>query len=392
MQRSLMTIRHVLESLSKIQRMRKYHLLCAFITISSFTSLQAQFRKYSNEFLNIGVGARGLAMGSAQVASVNDGSAGYWNPAGLSGVKDNPQVNAMHAEYFSGIGKYDYASLAMPLAGNKRTLGITAIRFGVDDIPNTLFLVEPDGTINYNNIRSFSSSDYAFLVSLGQALKHTERRKINVGGNAKVIHRSVGTFAKAWGFGLDAGLQMQSGNWQFGLSARDITTTFNTWSFTFTDREKEALYLTNNDIPVRSTEMTAPRLVAGVARDFKFNEKVGLLAEANFDLTFDGQRNTLVSSSSVNIDPKLGVELNLNEVVYLRGGINNFQRALADKDTLNQKKVWIYQPALGAGFRLQNVRIDYAFTNLANQSSSLYTHVFSLQLDLVKSKNRNQSN
>jgi hypothetical protein len=372
--------------------MRKYHLLCAIIAIFSFSSLKAQFRKYSNEFLNIGVGARGLAMGSAQVASVNDGSAGYWNPAGLSRVKDNPQVNAMHAEYFSGIGKYDYASLAMPLAGNKRTLGITAIRFGVDDIPNTLFLVEPDGTINYNNIRSFSSSDYAFLVSLGQALKHTERRKINVGVNAKVIHRSVGTFAKAWGFGLDAGMQMQSGNWKFGLSARDITTTFNTWSFTFTDREKEALYLTNNDIPVRSTEMTAPRLVAGVARDFKFNEKVGLLAEANFDLTFDGQRNTLVSSSSVNIDPKLGVELNLNEVVYLRGGINNFQRALADKDTLNQKKVWIYQPALGAGFRLQNVRIDYAFTNLANQSSSLYTHVFSLQLDLVKSKNRNQTN
>ena len=37
-----------------------------------------QFRKYSNEFLNIGAGARGLAMGGAQVASVQDGTAGYW--------------------------------------------------------------------------------------------------------------------------------------------------------------------------------------------------------------------------------------------------------------------------------------------------------------------------
>ncbi len=35
--------------------------------------LMHQFRKYSNEFLNIGAGARGLSMGSAQVASVNDG-------------------------------------------------------------------------------------------------------------------------------------------------------------------------------------------------------------------------------------------------------------------------------------------------------------------------------
>ena len=64
-------------------------------------------------------------MGSAQVASVNDGTAGYWNPAGLVGVKDNPQVNLMHAEYFAGIGKYDYASIAFPLTNNKRTFAIT---------------------------------------------------------------------------------------------------------------------------------------------------------------------------------------------------------------------------------------------------------------------------
>jgi hypothetical protein len=391
MQLSFAEMRHLPNACSKIQRMKKNHLLFT-VSILLSISINAQFRKYSNEFLNIGVGARGLAMGSAQVATVNDGTAGYWNPAGLSAVKDNPHVNAMHAEYFSGIGKYDYASLALPMAGNKRTLGVTAIRFGVDDIPNTLFLVEPDGTINYNNIKSFSSTDYAFLFSLGQTLKSTENRKIHFGVNAKVIHRSVGSFAKAWGFGLDAGLQYHTNNWKFGLAGRDITTTFNTWSFSFTEREKEVLYLTNNDIPVRSTEMTAPRLIAGVARDFKFGNKVGLLAEANFDLTFDGQRNTIVSSDAINIDPKLGLELNLNELVYLRGGINNFQRALADKDTMNQKKVWIYQPALGAGFRLQNVRIDYAFTNLANQSSSLYTHVFSLQLDLIKNRNKNKNN
>ena len=93
----------------------------------------AQFRKYSNEFLNIGAGARGLAMGSAQIASVQDGTAGYWNPAGLTGVKDYGNANLMHAEYFAGIGKYDYASLAFPLAGNKRTIGITGLRFAVDE-------------------------------------------------------------------------------------------------------------------------------------------------------------------------------------------------------------------------------------------------------------------
>jgi hypothetical protein len=348
----------------------------------------AQFRKYSNEFLNIGAGARGLAMGSAQVASVQDGTAGYWNPAGLTGVKDQANVNLMHAEYFAGIGKYDYASIALPLSDNKRTLGVTALRFAVDDIMNTLFLVEPDGTINYNNIQAFSSADYALLVSLAQSLKQTEQTNINFGINAKIIHRSVGSFAKAWGFGLDAGLQIRSDQWQFGIAARDITTTFNAWSFSFTEKEKEALYLTNNEIPVRSTEMTAPRLVLGIARNFSITEKTGILAEANFDLTFDGKRNTLVSANPVSIDPKLGVEVNFNNNFFLRGGINNFQKALADGDTLNQKKVWIYQPAAGAGFRIQNVRIDYAFTNLANQSNPLYTHVFSLQLDLVNNRKK----
>src|SRR5918992_5112269 len=84
-----------------------------------------QFRKYSNEFLNIGAGARGLAMGSAQIASVADGTAGYWNPAGLVNVKDHPQLNLMHAEYFAGIGKYDFASIVLPLKDNKRVVGLS---------------------------------------------------------------------------------------------------------------------------------------------------------------------------------------------------------------------------------------------------------------------------
>jgi hypothetical protein len=352
------------------------------------TPASAQFRKYSNEFLNIGAGARGLAMGGAQVASTQDGTSGYWNPAGLTGVKDHPVLSLMHADYFAGIGKYDFLSLAIPMTDKKRALGISILRFGVDDIPNTLFLVEPDGSINYNNIRSFSSADYAFLVSYAQTIKQTEKKSLSFGVNAKVIHRKVGTFANAWGFGLDAGVQYRTGRWKLGLAARDLTTTFNAWTFNFTEQEKEVLYLTNNDIPVKSTELTAPRLIAGAAYDFRINKDLSLLAEANFDLTFDGKRNVLVSADPVSIDPRLGLELGYKQVIFLRGGIYNFQKALADGDTLNQKKVWIYQPSMGVGFKLKHIGIDYAFTNLANQSNPLYTHIFSLRLNLVKTKKK----
>src|SRR5258705_1250457 len=372
--------------------MKSIRLQLTLFTILLSISATAQFRKYSNEFLNIGAGGRGLAMGSAQVASVNDGTGGYWNPASLVGVKDHPNLNLMHAEYFAGIGKYDYASLALPTANNKRTLGVSVLRFAVDDIMNTLFLVETDGSINYNNIQAFSSADYAFLFSYAQTLKENTKRTVHFGLNAKVIYRSVGKFAKAWGFGLDGGLQIYQGKWKFGIVGRDITTTFNAWSFSFTEKEKEVLYLTNNDIPVKSTEQTAPRLVLGIARDFKLGKKSSLLAEANVDVTFDGQRNTLISADPVSADPKLGLELNVNNVFFLRAGINNFQKALSDGDTLNQKKVWIYQPSAGAGFRISNVIIDYAFTNLANQSNPLFTHVFSLRLDMVNDKKNKKKN
>lgn len=348
----------------------------------------AQFRKYSNEFLNIGAGARGLAMASAQVASVSDGTAGYWNPAGLVNVKDNPQLNLMHAEYFAGIGKYDYGSLAIPLKDNKRVLGLSLLRFAVDDIPNTIFLVEADGSINFSNIQTFSSADYAFLVSLAQQIKTAGKSKINAGINAKIIHRKAGDFASAWGFGFDAGIQIINEKWKIGIMARDVTTTFNAWSFSLNDKMREVFYLTNNDIPVKSTELTAPKLILGGDYVFKLNKNLNLMAEVNLDLTFDGRRNTVVSSSVVSLDPKLGLEASWKNVFFVRGGINNFQKSLDDDDITNTKKVWIYQPAVGAGFRLSNVLIDYAFTNLANQSNPLYTHVFSLKVDLVKKGNK----
>ena len=349
----------------------------------------SQFRKYSNEFLNIGAGARGLGMGAAQVASVTDGTSGYWNPAGLTGVQNSPSINLMHASYFGNIGKYDYASVALPVNDNRRTLGVSILRFAVDDIPNTLFLVEPDGSINYGNVSNFSSADYAFLFSFAQKIRDEENFKTSFGVNAKVIYRKVGQFANAWGFGLDAGFRMQKDRWSLGIVAKDITTTFNAWSFNFTEREKEVLYLTKNDIPVKSTELTAPRLTLGTSYNFRLSSSVDLLAEANLDLTFDGRRNTVVSSSTMNVDPHLGLEAAIKNVFFVRAGIYNFQQALADEDTLNQKKVWIYQPSLGAGFKINdNISIDYAFSNLANQSNPLYTHIFSLKIDL----NRKEKN
>ena len=369
-----------------LKRMRGKTSIYSFLIIAgsllTYLSASAQFTKYSNEFLNIGAGARGMSMANAQVASVSDGTAGYWNPAALANIRDNPQLNLMHAEYYAGVGKYDFANLVLPLKDNRRTIGLTMLRFAVDDIPNTIFLVQPDGTVNFDNITTFSSADYAFIFSLAQKGNLGQNKHINFGVNAKIIHRTAGGIATAWGFGFDAATQIYGDRWKLGIVAKDVTTTFNAWSYNFDEAMRQVFYETQNEIPGKSTELTAPQLIVGGSYNFRLNKKLSLLVEGDLDVTFDGRRNTVISTNPVSIDPKMGLELSFKDVFFVRAGINNFQQALDDRDTLNQRKIWIYQPSVGAGFKVGDVQIDYAFTNLANQSYPLYTNVFSLRIDL----------
>ena len=134
--------------------MRKIYSFSIILVLFVFigVSVQAQeIRKYSNEFLNIGVGGGAMGLANARTSNAKDVYSFYYNPAGLTRVKDVFQVGYMHSEYFAGVAKYDYLGLAVPI-DETRTLGFSFIRFGIDDIPNTLFLFEPDGSINYSNI------------------------------------------------------------------------------------------------------------------------------------------------------------------------------------------------------------------------------------------------
>ena len=126
---------------------------CYFLFIHQ---VNAQTKKYSNEFLSIGVSARALAMSNSTVAIVDDVTSGYWNPAGLSLVSSDIQVSLMHAEYFAGIAKYDYGSFTTKI-DQSGALGFSIIRFAVDDIPDTSELIDAEGNINWDRIKSFSA-------------------------------------------------------------------------------------------------------------------------------------------------------------------------------------------------------------------------------------------
>jgi hypothetical protein len=257
--------------------------------------------KYSNEFLSLGVGADAFGMGNAVVAGIDNTNSIYWNPAGLTQCNKWLEVSFMHSEYFAGIAKYDFLGFSHAI-DESSTFGFAAIRFGVDDIPNTTQLIDNNGRINYDNISSFTAGDYAFLTSYARKLKVPG---ISLGGTMKVVYRKVGDFAKSWGFGLDAGMQYQmKKNWKFGLMARDVSSTFNAWVFDLNEETKNVFIATGNALPENGLEITLPRIILAGAGKFDLGSK-GFFAggEIDVDFTTDGRRNVLLKSGTLSADP-----------------------------------------------------------------------------------------
>jgi hypothetical protein len=341
----------------------------------SAMGLQAQTSapKYSNEFLSIGVGARALAMAGAQVASVNDVTSGYWNPAGLVGSDSKSSLALMHAEYFAGIAKYDYAAYLRQIDSTS-ALSVSLIRFGVDDIPDTRFLFDDNGNLNYDNVRFFSAADYGLFLSYARKVDFLPGLKL--GGSAKVVHRSVGQFANSWGFGLDAGAQLSRNNWNFGLMLRDITTTFNAW--TFNNSQLQEVYVqTGNELPESSLEITLPRAVLGVSRNLQLTQKINAQVAVDLVSTFDGQRNTLIKSRFASIDPVAGLELGYGGRAWLRFGAGQFQKI----QEFDGSERMAFQPTAGLGVLLGSVSLDYAYVDVGNVAEAPSSHVFSLKIN-----------
>ncbi len=356
--------------MSKILSLKEKFLLLLFL-VSATLGAQT-VRKYSNEFMNIGVDAAAFGMANAVVASSGDVNSGYWNPAGLVNLEDK-QISLMHASYFANIANYDYAAFAMPL-DDKSAVGLSVIRFGVDDILNTTQLIDDQGNIDYNRISLFSTADYGVTFSYARRLPLDG---LNYGVNAKVIRRIIGDFASSWGFGLDAAVQFRTDKWMFGIMARDITTTFNAWSI---DEEKfaeiqGAVEGQNQELP-ETTEITIPKLQLGVARKFVYRYDFSLLAEVDLNFRF-AETNDVISTSFASITPSLGLEFAYIDMVFVRGGVGNFQniKQLDGSDSVG------FQPNIGVGFRYKGIQVDYALTDIGDQSAALYSNVFSLKLD-----------
>ena len=323
--------------------------------------------------MNIGVDAAALGMANAVTASTNDVNSGYWNPAGLIGLEEK-QISLMHASYFANIAQYDFAAYATAI-DDESAWGISMIRFGVDDILNTTQLIDSEGNIDYNRVSKFSTADYGFTFSYARKLK---LQGFQYGVNAKIIRRIIGDFANSWGFGVDIGLQFQRNDWKFGLMLRDITTTYNIWNINEKEYAKvqNAIPGQNQDLP-ESTEITLPKAQFGMSKKFEFHNETSLLASANLNMEF-AKTNDVFATDFVSIAPAIGFEYGYTDLVFLRTGFGNFQNAVQIDNSTSLS----FQPNIGLGFKYKGIQIDYALTDIGNQSAALYSNVFSLKVDL----------
>ena len=298
----------------------------------------ANATRYAGEFLRVGVGARALGMGSAFAGLADDGTAAYWNPAGLPGL-GTKQVTAMHAEQFGSIVKYDFLSYTMPLGSPgkpKQALAVSLIRLGVDDIPDTRGLeildVNGNGKFDYPEDRLIvdesrfvfsSDNDVALLFSYGREVGSG----FSLGGNVKVVHQWLGDSLRSNGFGLDVGvLWVGPRGWSAGAKLSDATTT-------------QILWNTGTD------EFIAPSLRMGGARTFDFSNRRHIVTAA-FDVQegfSDEQLSSQANLGSVTFEFHPGLEYWLERRVALRAGFEarNF--------------------TAGAGFRYRKFGLDYAY-------------------------------
>lgn len=359
--------------------MKSYTLLLSLLLGAS---AHAQFNKYANAYLDIGVGARALGLSNAYTHLVQDNSAIYWNPAGLTGIKNTVDIGLMHNEHFGGIVKYDYGGLGIKI-NDKSALGLGLIRSGVDNIPNTLELLDSDGNINYDRITSFSVADYAVMLSYARKIP---KIGLSYGATAKILHRNIGKFGTGWGFGIDLGVQYQRKNIYAGLMLRDISTTITNFTYN-TEEFEEVFAATGNEILRKSSEIAVPKIALGFGYKINFDKKQRFHATPSVDLLFttDGRRNTPVSWNPISMDPRFGLEVGYKDIVYIRAGCGQIQKMQETPD----KSVWLVKPNIGAGFRIKTVFIDYALASIGDRSVFLFSHVFSLRIGFnMKKKNK----
>lgn len=292
----------------------------------------------SGLFMRIPVGARGIALGKAYVACATDGSAAYWNPAGIMRTPGRTNYFASHSEYAADID-LDYLSWHHRRQNFGFGLSLGSLRSG--DIMRTDEFHQ-EGTGHYFNANQFF---------IGASVARAMTDKFSIGMTMKYYQENLDEFqTKAiladLGILYFAGL----GDMRIGFSVKNFGG----------DLQPGGTPPATADGHVASTEFQkfpAPTVgTFGAAKTWQLARKVTVLTTADFNHPSDFKESF-----------RLGTEFGINKILFLRMGYETSRQ----------------EGGFAAGFGMQMkrkqflIRIDYAYSDNGSFGT---THQISVDL------------
>lgn len=291
-------------------------------------------------FLEIGVGARAMAMGGSYTAVANDPTAMYWNPAGLAWI-ESMQAEIQHNEWFLD-GAYDFAGLVVPIPALNSTLGLSFITLGFGEQP-VRTVERPEGTGEFYDARDMAIGlTYAVrlteLFSFGLTGKYISQRIWNESGSSFAI--DLGIFYNTQLDGLRLGFSMSNFGTEIQLSGRNLDTTVDPDDQIENFDRVQATYQTNS--------YPLPLLFRfGISYEREFGNYGRILATADLN-----------HPSNATEGINLGLEYGFGGILFLRGGYESlFEENAENGLTLGAGIDWFND---NAGF---GVRVDYAYSD-----------------------------
>jgi len=275
------------------------------------TFLQGEFDKVGTttaQFLKIGVGPRAQGMGGSFVAIADDGSATYWNPAGLMSQR-NPAVSLFHNPWVLDIN-HEYLNITIP-TGEIGVLGFFYSALTMDEKEVTT-IAEQDGTGIY-----YSTLDMAFGLSYASQMSD----RLSYGFSVKYIRLSaynevastfavdIGSILKTDFYGMSIGMSLSNFGGELRYEGRDLLEDV--------DTAPEIDGNIHTDVNLVTESWPLPLLI---------RIGVGLELIGGEDAPVRSDRNSMIvalDATHPNDGPEfvsLGVEYGLHKSVFLRAG------------------------------------------------------------------------
>ena len=190
---------------------RGISLVLLLVLLSLSVSLIAKDNNHGAAYIRMGVGAKELAMGSAVTASVDNVTAAYWNPAGLSNLK-GMELASMYSVDMGLDRTYNYAGFGIRF--NLGAVALNWINMNVEDIQG--YNADGEPTDSFDNGEHNLSLSYA-----------TAPGKFKFGFSAKMYMSDIDDEQEN-GYGFDAGAIFDVNQYiSFGVMLRDIYSELN---------------------------------------------------------------------------------------------------------------------------------------------------------------------